>query len=344
MKKKNQHIEIMSHVIVWIVVLFMPVVFALNMGRTWDVKILQISFIKLIGGMIIFYLNYCYLTDKLWLAKKYTIFIVINLVLLVSITYLQKEIGDFFIKPIHDFPGKLKNAPKPPGFMYLDTLLYLIPVVFSVAIKISKKLTSLEVEQQEVKNIKLETEMQHLKYQLQPHFFFNALNNTYSLIDIAPEKAKQSIHSLSKLMRHILQSSENTKINLGEEVDFLKKYIELMQLRLSDNTQVTVDFPDKIPPIKIAPLLFISIVENAFKHGVSAQHPSQIVFRLKVEGRQIKFYSSNTNFPKNATDKSGSGIGVENLKKQLNLIYPHKHEISISNTPQTYEVKLSIKQ
>ena len=178
----------------------------------------------------------------------------------------------------------------------------------------------------EADNMKLQSELQHLKYQLQPHFFFNALNNIYSLIDFDSEKAKQSVHSLSKLMRHLLYKTDVDKISLSEEIDFLNKYIDLMSLRLNDKTKVYTNFPTKIPSLEVAPLLFISIVENAFKHGVSATQHSDISFKMEVIEDEIQFTASNSNFPKTDTDKSGSGIGVENLKKRLNLLYPKKHE------------------
>ena len=99
-----------------------------------------------------------------------------------------------------------------------------------------------------------------------------------------------------------------------------------MSLRLNDKTKVYTNFPTKIPSLQVAPLLFISIVENAFKHGVSATQHSDISFKMEVIEDEIQFTASNSNFPKTDTDKSGSGIGVENLKKRLNLLYPEKHE------------------
>src|SRR5699024_8583036 len=153
---------------------------------------------------------------------------------------------------------------------YSDFLIYLIPIAFAIAIKSGKRLTNLEVYRTEAENAKLQAELQTLKYQLQPHFFFNSLNNIYSLIETEPDKARKSMHSLSKLMRHVLQASNLSSISLKEEIDFLTKYIALMKVRLTDSTHVVTDFPKIVPDIQIAPLLFISLVENAFKHGVSA--------------------------------------------------------------------------
>lgn len=174
---------------------------------------------------------------------------------------------------------------------------------------------------------KLQSELKHLKYQLQPHFFFNSLNNIYAMVDISPENAKKAIHNLSKMMRYFLYETNEEKVPLTKEIQFLLKYIDLMKLRFSNNTLVQTSFEEDLPEIEIAPLLFIAIVENAFKHGVSATQPSTITFGLEIENDLIKFTSVNKNFPKTDEDKSGSGIGLENLKKRLELIYPNVHQL-----------------
>ena len=246
-----------------------------------------------------------------------------NFLLLILLIFVKSQIFEL-LEP--DRPKMLGKRPPEALRYFFDFLIYLITVAFSIAINKSKKMQKAEELKIEADNIKLQSELQHLKYQLQPHFFFNALNNIYSLIDFDSEKAKQSVHSLSKLMRHLLYKTDVDKISLSEEIDFLNKYIDLMSLRLNDKTKVYTNFPTKISSLEVAPLLFISIVENAFKHGVSATQHSDISFKMEVIEDEIQFTASNSNFPKTDTDKSGSGIGVENLKKRLNLLYPDKHE------------------
>ena len=214
--------------------------------------------------------------------------------------------------------GRHKNPPK--GFIYFDFLTNLLPVITAIAIKYAQRLFILELEQKEMATTRLHAELQHLKYQLQPHFFFNALNNIYSLITFDSEKAQQSVHSLSKLMRHFLQKSNEEKILLKDEIDFLNQYIELMTLRLTEKTKVITDFPKEIPPIKIAPLLLITLVENAFKHGVSANKDTVIRFSLETENKTIRFVSENTLLVSQNNDLYSSSIGIENLRKQLDLI------------------------
>ena len=195
--------------------------------------------------MIIFYLNYFIIVKWLFEDKKLWFF-ASNFLLLILLIFVKSQIFEL-LEP--DRPKMLGKRPPEALRYYFDFLIYLIPVAFSIAINASKKMQKAEEMKIEADNIKLQSELQHLKYQLQPHFFFNALNNIYSLIDFDSEKAKQSVHSLSKLMRHLLYKTDVDKISLSEEIDFLNKYIDLMSLRLNDKTKVYTNFPTKIPSL-----------------------------------------------------------------------------------------------
>jgi hypothetical protein len=142
-------------------------------------------------------------------------------------------------------------------------------------------------------------------------------------------------------MRHFMQNSDQKQISLAEEVDFLQQYISLMQLRLTDKTTVQVDFPKQVPQLTIAPLLFISLVENAFKHGVSATAATTLSFSLKVEGNTVIFRSENTKIPTQESLYS-SGIGIDNLKKRLTLLYPERHQYTIEEKEGKYIAQLTI--
>ncbi len=321
-KTKDKNIEISLHILVWLVLFFLPVAFSIGSDTDW--KGLFVHFwLHMFFLAILFYSNYFFLIHRI-LKKNKLLFIGVNLILILALVFTKNQIFDW-LEGDHPRP----EGRKPPTMLvyFMDTLIYTIPVAFSIAIRAGQKIQRAEELKTEADNIKLQSELQLLKYQLQPHFFFNALNNIYSMIDFDPEKAKQSIHSLSKLMRHLLYKTDVDQINLKEEVEFLNKYIELMTLRLNDNTKVYTSFPPTIPDLKIAPLLLISIVENAFKHGVSATQHSDIHFKMDIHENEILFTASNTNYPKSDVDKSGSGIGMENLKKRLLLLYPKNHEL-----------------
>ncbi|WP_326984139.1 histidine kinase [Chryseobacterium sp. MYb264] len=339
---KNKKLEISIHLLIWLVLFFLPAAFSLGSDGNW-LELFKHFWMQLIFLAVIFYINYFFLINWLYTDKKFH-FIAFNVVLIIVLIILKQQIFQLIDTPRPRGGG---GRRPPDGFIYfMDFMTYLIPVAFSIAINSGQRMKQAEEMKREADNIKLKSELQHLKYQLQPHFFFNALNNIYSLIDFAPDKAKHSIHSLSKLMRHLLYKTDVEKITLSEEIDFLNKYIELMTLRLNDNTKVYTSFPPKIPNVEIAPLLFISVVENAFKHGVSATQHSDISFKMEInEDEEILFMASNSNFPKTDTDKSGSGIGVENLKKRLNLLYPEKYEFHshLNNGMYIAEMKLKIK-
>ncbi|MDW5288520.1 sensor histidine kinase [Formosa sp. PL04] len=322
---KNKNINIFSHLLVWLVLFSMP--YFLSYGQEQDIDRIAARFwVPLAFYALIFYLNYFIFIDKFLFAKKTIQFIIINIVCIALFLALKEQIGATFFDALLQRDNR-KEEGKPPieMFIYMQALSYIAPLLFSIALKTTKRWVTTEAERKEAANVKLQSELQHLRYQLQPHFFFNSLNNIYSLVDISPEQAKSTIHSLSKLMRYLLYETNIEMVPITKEIDFMKKYLELMKLRVSDKTQVVSQFPSGLQTIQIAPLLFISLIENAFKHGVSANKESHIKIDMTTEDKTVRFTIENDNFPKQTTDKSGSGIGLQNLKKRLELLYPDKH-------------------
>ena len=294
---------------------------------------------------LLFYANYVYIIPRFLFHNRLLQFIIINLVLVgLLLWFKQGVVNDLFIDSGPPQPGGT-DRPRPPRglFVYIDMLSLIVPIMFAVALSMADRWKKTEAIRNEAEKEKLQSELKHLKYQLQPHFFFNSLNNIYAMVDVSPGNAKKAIHNLSKLMRYFLYETNEEKVPLNKEIEFLNRYIDLMKLRFSDNTQVNTHFAADIPPVEVAPLLFIAIVENAFKHGVSATRPSVITFSLSVKPGEIVFTSDNKNYPKTSADKSGSGIGLENLKKRLELIYPNAHQLSTHIDEQdNYKLSLSI--
>jgi LytS/YehU family sensor histidine kinase len=169
--------------------------------------------------------------------------------------------------------------------------------------------------------------LKNLKNQISPHFLLNTLNNIYALTTFDTERAQHAILELGKLLRYLLYDNQVERVPLSKEVEFLRNYIELMRLRIGKNVdlQVDLDIPQD-REVNIAPLLFISLVENAFKHGISATHPSFIHIALSVDAADtIIFDCRNSNFPKTADDKSGGGIGLQQVRRRLDLAYPEQY-------------------
>ncbi|MBJ2174464.1 histidine kinase [Aureibaculum sp. A20] len=339
---KNKKISILSHLLVWLVLFSMP--YLLSYGQEQDINRVIIHFwIPSVLYAFIFYLNYFVFIDNFLFVKKTIQFILINIIIITFLIFFKEQIEVLFFDELIKRPND-KNGDGPPFkmFVYIQMLTYMAPLLFSIAIKTTKRWVKTEAEHKEALNFKLQSELQHLHYQLQPHFFFNSLNNIYSLVDISPDQAKKSIHSLSKLMRYMLYETNMELVPLSKEIDFLKKYIDLMKLRVSDKTVVNYSFPSEETGIKVAPLLFISLIENAFKHGVSASKASEIEIKMTKKDSTVLFTIENDNFPKKTDDKSGSGIGLQNLEKRLQLLYPNKHSFKSSVINNRFLVHLEI--
>jgi len=297
---------------------------------------------------ILYYLNYFYLVDLLVFDKKTMWFIIINLLLIISFSWLNDLLITLWHGP-ENFgkPGPPPNHGQMPMFKPDRNMVfirnagtYFIPVIMSLALKVLVRFKKIEAEKKDIERERLQAELHHLKHQLHPHFFFNSLNNIYALVDISPEKSKVAIHGLAKLIRYLLYETDNEQVKLSKEIEFIKQYIQLMQLRLSNKTKLTASFPDNVSDISIAPLLFLPLVENVFKHGIGVSG-SEIFIEIKTINNTITYTSVNDYLPQEKTG-SESGIGVENLKKRLNLLYHGIHEFNTEIKNGKYYTSLSI--
>ena len=184
-----------------------------------------------------------------------------------------------------------------------------------------------------------QTELEYLKHQINPHFFMNTLNNIHALIDVDTEKAKESVIELSKIMRYILYDSSQPIISLQKEITLLNNYIALMRIRYTDSIDISVNIADNLPDVQIPPLLFISFIENAFKHGISYQHPSFVHIMLETREKELSFYIVNSNF---SDTHNPSGIGLENVTKRLQLLYGDKYILETRAEENSFSVNLII--
>ncbi|SFC15393.1 Histidine kinase [Flagellimonas taeanensis] len=320
---KNKRRNVFLHVMVWSVLFFFPFILSYNTEQAFR-HVVAFSWVPLMLYMLVFYLNYLFLADRFFFSKRMLLFIGIN-ILIIGILIWLRELGmdRFFPRPLN---GEVGKGPPRKMVLYIQTLSFLVPIAWAVGQRAMERLIRTENERREAAHQQLKSDLQHLQYQLQPHFFFNSLNNIYALVDISPEDAKSTIHSLGKMMRYLLYDTHTEKVPLAKEIGFMIKYIELGKLRLSEKTQVDYNFPEVEPSVMVPPLLFISLIENALKHGVSAHEESSIFFHMELNNDQrIIFKGRNTDFPKTDSDKSGSGIGMKNLKDRLELLYPNDY-------------------
>lgn len=188
----------------------------------------------------------------------------------------------------------------------------------------------------------LEQQMEYLKYQVNPHFFMNTLNNIHALVDIDPERAKTTIVELSKMMRHILYDGGKKLIPLSREVEFLDLYVQLMRLRYSNKVHINIDLPQQLPELKLPPLMLIIFVENAFKHGISYREESFINISVEVENKRLLFGCRNSKPTQPQKSNEKGGMGLQNVRQRLELLYEDDYTLSINDAEKTYEVKLDI--
>lgn len=236
-------------------------------------------------------------------------------------------------------PNKKPPKQLPPmiSFMAISVLI----IGFDTGLLISVKWARSEQKRIRAEKENMASQLAFLQNQVSPHFFMNTLNNIHSLIDIDTEEAKEAIIRLSKLMRHMLYDSQAALIPLKKEIEFIGNYVELMKLRFSEKVNINLHVPARIPEKSIPPLLFTSFVENAFKHGISYQESSHIDICFSNGSNQLLFVIKNSN-PGKSNDEGPSGIGIENSRKRLDLIYGDSYSLEIEETSEEYSVSLKI--
>jgi two-component sensor histidine kinase len=299
--------------------------------------------IPMAAYVMVFYLNLLVLIPKYITTKKIAGFIAINVVLIVAVAALLQVWHHFY------FANMMPDFPKPPheqGFVWQfalrDVVLMALVASLALGVRMTMEWSKAEQEKAKMEAVASETELKNLKSQLNPHFLFNTLNNIYSLMSTDPGKAQESILELSKILRYVLYEDNQDKVPVNNELAFMRSYIDLMKLRLTDKVKLTVDIPETDSSMMLAPLIFMSLVENAFKHGVSQDEPSFIDISIKLQEGTVRCIVRNSNFPKADNDRSGSGIGIENLQKRLGLIYPHEHIYTHRVEGDVYVADLSI--
>lgn len=188
----------------------------------------------------------------------------------------------------------------------------------------------------------LERQLEYLKYQVNPHFFMNTLNNIHALVDIDPERAKTTIVELSKMMRYILYEGNNRLIPLPREVQFLNNYVQLMRLRYTDKVSIRMSAPSNLPDVMIPPLLLIMFVENAFKHGISYRTESFVYITVDVKDDRLKFVCRNSKQHLTVKEKKGGGMGLVNVRRRLDLLFQDTYTLKIEDRENEYDVSLDL--
>lgn len=281
-----------------------------------------------------------YAAPSLLFKKKYTLFVVISLVLIVVIAFLISN-------PFHVPPPRIASGPgmpkKPPPKFLIQ--LSLLSIAYILATFVETFLFAQKKEEESIRNKSenLRTELKLLKSQINPHFLFNSLNNIYALSVIDSKKTQQSISRLSDMLRYVLYDCERPFVPIHKEVTYIEDYLEMFSLKSSKTFPIETDFKIMDANVRIAPMLLIPFVENALKHG-SLEKIEGVFLRIKISSdtREVKFEIENS-IPEISVHKDAvGGIGIENVKKRLQILYPQSHELLIQEESTTFKVSLKL--
>lgn len=364
MNKKNtlRITEVILLVFMWMVLILAPVLFRNEDELVWRDFINPLKIV--LPLFVLFLLNRFVLVPGLFFKKKLALYLLLVFGLIASFTFsfylldpLPDRMGDRLPREIRNRPmqtpphlgppdGQMpppvqpaKGAPVP---LYANFLIFSILVVgFDTGLMTSFRFAKAEKERAKLEKENAETQLAFLRNQVSPHFFMNTLNNIHALIDLDSEEAKESIIRLSKLMRHLLYDSEIANIPIRKEIEFIQNYVDLMKLRFSDKVQINLQLPAQLPDKSIPPLLFTSYLENAFKHGISYEQTSFIDIEFSSSDKTLTFEIANSN-PGLVSEETSAGIGIENSRRRLDLIYGDSYELKIEDLKDQYRVHLNI--
>ena len=251
---------------------------------------------------------------------------------------------DMHKNDMHKRDPKMERRHTPPLFVGEHDVLSIVVLLLMFGANLGTKYyfrsRSDQRKLEDLEKQNLEQQLEYLKYQINPHFFMNTLNNIHALVDIDPSKAQETIRELSKMMRFVLYEGDKSGVPLTKEFEFVRTYTKLMQLRYSDKVKITVDVPEVAPDMTIPPLMLISFIENAFKHGISYQHDSFIDIKLEVKDNDLSFTCRNSKAE--IPNQEKGGVGLVNVKKRLDLLYDKSYTLNIKDEPDIYIVELKL--
>lgn len=322
------------HAVCWILVALPSIIFVpQNIPQDAVMYLVRLSMPAFM--CLIFYINYLWLVPRYFVEHKTNVYLAVNAVVIIFFAVCQQKSVDIMharelavgLAPLPDYEPFFIEALF--AFLIRNVFSFVLSAAVATMMRLALKWQSAEDARRELEIKKTEAELKNLRNQINPHFLLNTLNNIYALISFNQEKAQQAVLSLSSLLRQMLYGGQDNVVSLKDEVKFIENYVDLMRLRLNKNVKVDVDM-DVAPQtdVFIAPFIIISLVENAFKHGVSLTQPSFISIKIHADRERIECEIKNSNHPKSSSDKSGHGIGLKQVAQRLDLAYKDKYEWS----------------
>lgn len=320
----NKHLAGACHMALWAFLFLSPLTYWRGTGFHFMHYLM--TCMTPLFQMIVFYLNYVVLAPKLFVRGKHRYDLLINILLLTTLGTIL-HFWMVYVNSIY-VPNSNINDDAIGTISYIarNSLNLAIFAGGATALALARRWVTTDQKLKEVEAERATTELRNLRSQINPHFLLNTLNNIYALTAFDTPKAQQAIQELSKMLRHILYDYQQPKVALSDEVEFLQNYVNLMRIRLSDSVDVKFQTFIANPQLEVAPMVFISLVENAFKHGVSPSEPSFIHIQIESADNQIVCDIQNSNHPKTANDHSGHGIGLVQVQRRLELTYPDHYQ------------------
>lgn len=349
-RRRSRKLSVVAtHVVVWLLVFLLP--YSVMLGAEDSVPsywLLRLVFLNLLL-IIVFYFNTEWLIPKTIFKNRSRLFFLgASLILLLfaftteALRYVLDELlfPDFMDDGVKTLIPLLRDDGRMIVFRFFPPLLV---IAVGTSIKITARWRSNEMRQQDQQREQLKTELALLKAQINPHFFFNTLNNIYSLIELDVEKAQSSVLKLSKLMRYHLYKTNKDFVAIESEIEFVADYLDLMKLRLHNFVQIDFSQNIKNSHDEIPPLLLEPFIENAFKHGVSYSQPSRVSLTLSSNTDYLHFHIENTVHQKTVTKPQEGGLGIQNVERRLKLLFkPEQYHLKHSNDGAHFSVTLQI--
>lgn len=350
-------IEMFIHCLAWGLLFFTPFIL---FERGMDIQIPDDFLFKLhsilpIEFIILFYLNYLFFIPQFLFKPgklNKSIFILVNIIVI----FLKNSFVHFYYIPHYITPEVLDLVQQDIGVLkpendflspFLRDIFFSVTIVFiTIIIKIALRTKREQYISSLADKARMEAEIKNLRCQLSPHFMLNTLNNIYALIEFDQKKAQEAVKNLSILLRHMIYNTNDNEEKLSNLVKIVHQYVNLMRLRFSKEVEIEEDYDVKENNgIKIAHMLIIPLIENAFKHGVSPSKKSIIRIKIKeISDKEMYYCISNTNHSKKDTNRSDSGIGLENLARRLELLYPGQHIWEKTENEEWYVSKIIIRK
>lgn len=336
--------ESIIYLLIWLVVITVPVFTMQSIDGGTDWTRIFVSWVRLTPVILIFFINNYVLSPNLLMKKKLLFYLIALALLIIIITQLSPNLR-VVVEWITQYAQSPLQGPrhiKPKSELLTERFVMSILVVgMNNTIKLLIRRHE-EEKQLEVQNkLLLQTELSFLRNQIGPHFFMNTLNNIHALIALDPDKAGKSVIQLSELMRHLLRESKTERATIQDEFSFLNSYINLMKLRCSKRVNIEVSLNMAQGERYIPSFLFVSLVENAFKYGVDYSEPSFILIHAGVLENSLWFRCSNSK-NRQVPDEQKTGIGLANLRKQLDLLYKNRYSLEILDESHQFSVNLKI--